>query len=171
MKTYWAFIGIGLITIATLKSIDFTDPITNQPLPVVEKHYKLKSYISAKWNIPHQQVSKIVDTADNFSPYTFPNMYDTLAVIAVESSFRQYAVSYANAKGLMQILYKSTSFDVENNIIDGTVLLRDYYTHFNSEDKAIESYNVGIGNYKKGIRNKEYLSKVKQHKQELENIK
>ncbi len=170
MKLYWTLFGVGLLSLFLLKNIE-APKYEARPVQVVDRHYKLKTHISNKWNISFQQANRIVAVADKYSINTFPTVYDTLAIIATESSFKQYAVSYANAKGLMQILYKTTSFDMEQNILDGTVLLRDYYLHFKDENKAIESYNVGIGNYKKGIRNKDYLHKVKNHKQELENIK
>lgn len=133
------------------------------------KHYKLVNYISTKYNIDRIKAKEIVLLAKQHSTGTFPQPHDILAIIAIESSFKPYAVSKANAKGLMQILYKKSSFDPKLNILDGTQLLKEYHTRLHSVDAAVQAYNVGIGNFKKGMRNLNYLRKFKQQKEEIKN--
>lgn len=124
--------------------------------------------VSSLYHIAFSDAKQIVSTALIYSrPTTFPTVYDTLAIIATESHFNQYAVSSTGAKGLMQVLYKATSFDIERNINDGVSLLQEYKDKVGSEDAAVQSYNVGIGAYIAGSRNQDYLTKFKAERKKL----
>jgi aspartate/tyrosine/aromatic aminotransferase len=71
----------------------------------------------------------------------------------------------------MQILYKKSSTNIEQNIRDGSTLLKTYYRLTKSKDAAIQSYNIGIGSYYNGTRSTDYLEKVKKHTQKFKEIK
>lgn len=134
------------------------------------KHSKLVEYISSKYKIDYTKAKEIVILADQHSEKKkFPNIYDTLAIIGIESSFRETVVSKSSARGLMQVLYKKVSFDPKLNIAAGTELLKEYAKRLPTKEAAVQSYNLGIGNFKRGMRNNEYLNKFKQEKEELQN--
>lgn len=133
------------------------------------KTQKLTQFISTKYRVDRGLVENIVKKAYNFQHTSFPTAIDILAIIAIESSFNKYAVSKVNAKGVMQIYYKPTSFDIHENMKDGVTLLKEYSSVLNQEG-AVEAYNLGIGNYRSGMRNKEYLNKFKTIKQQLESV-
>lgn len=135
------------------------------------KYKKLVDYISKKYRRDPKLVQNIVLAAARHSnKKSFPNLFDTLAIIGIESSYRVNAVSYANARGVMQILYKKSSFDLDQNIKDGTWLLKDYQKRLKHPEKAIHAYNVGIGNFYRGVRNTSYVNKFNREKQELLNL-
>lgn len=134
------------------------------------KIQKLTNFISNKYKVNIFFIRDVVKHSYQIGHKTqFPTATDILAIIAIESSFDKYAKSKAKAKGLMQILYKDTSFDIRTNIADGVNLLNDYKGRLPIEG-TIQAYNVGIGNYKSGMRNKNYLHKFKLAKQQLESI-
>jgi len=151
-------IALGLISLVALKTIDVE---VEKPKQIVSeyKYKELQYYVAERYNIYPSQAKNIINWAYAYSIYEFPRPYDTLAIIAIESSFKQYAVSSAKAKGLMQILYKPASFDIATNILDGTLLLKEYFDRTRNISSTIQSYNVGITAYTKGTRNKEYLNK------------
>ena len=131
---------------------------------------KLTTNISTKYKVPEDYTKEIVEHAYQLgSSKGFPTALDILAIIAIESSFNKYAVSKSNAIGLMQIKYVPSSFEVRQNLIDGVRLLRIYNQSL-QVDAAIQAYNLGIGNYKKGMRNSNYLMKFNTVKQQLERI-
>lgn len=81
-----------------------------------------------------------------------------LSIMRAESKYDEYALSYANAKGLMQltddtfdvirnnIASKDDIFDPVTNITGGIWYL--YYLYQNTDDikKAVEAYNCGLMN-------------------------
>lgn len=85
-----------------------------------------------------------------------------LSVMSVESTFKQDAVSGANAIGLMQIIHfwhkeKTTQvalFDPKNNINVGTKILKEYRELSGSDAEMLARYN---GTWKKSNK---YSSKV-----------
>jgi soluble lytic murein transglycosylase-like protein len=78
-----------------------------------------------------------------------------LAVIHVESGFQRYAVSRANAQGLMQIMRfwldelgvaGHDLFDVQRNIRMGCTILRHYYDMEKGDwPRALARYNGSLG--------------------------
>lgn len=158
------------ITLVFLSMLTFSSSVV-QPTIYVDKfkHTKLVEYISSRYNVDYHQAKEIVILAEQHSNKNkFPRVYDTLAIIGIESSYKITAVSKSKAKGLMQVLYTKTSFDPKLNILHGTTLLKDYAKVLPTRDAVIQSYNVGIGNFKKGIRNQDYLNKFKKEKERLQ---
>lgn len=78
-----------------------------------------------------------------------------LAVIDVESNFQRYAVSRANAQGLMQIMRfwldeldmpGHALFDIQQNIRMGCTILRHYYDiEKGNWTRALARYNGSLG--------------------------
>ncbi len=128
-------------------------------IPMVKEHYQVRSYkyadivqkASAKYDIPEDLI---------------------YAIIKTESSFNPYAVSWANAYGLMQVVPKTAGadvfklvknkpgeptpeylFDPESNIDTGTAYLYILKTRYlkqvknrlSQEYSMISAYNGGTG--------------------------
>ena len=81
-----------------------------------------------------------------------------LAVIDVESGFQRYAVSQANAQGLMQIMRfwlielkmpGHSLLDIQDNVRMGCTILRYYYDMENGNwNRALARYNGSLGSEK-----------------------
>ena len=81
-----------------------------------------------------------------------------LAVIDVESGFQRYAVSRANAQGLMQIMRfwlaeldmpGHALLDIQDNVRMGCTILRHYYDLENGNwNRALARYNGSLGSRK-----------------------
>lgn len=110
---------------------------------------------------------------DKYSEKYGLDRYLVLAVIRTESRFDVYAVSSADAKGLMQLtdetgshvakkigLTKYTNdmlFDPETNIQLGCCYLSELISKYkNDVDTALAAYNGGPGNVDKWLSNDEY---------------
>lgn len=156
--------------ILVLILLTFSTTIVQHRMPIKPfKHTKLVEYISNKYNIEYTKAKEIVIVAEQHSEeHKFPRLHDTLAIIAIESSFKETVISKCNAKGLMQVLYKEVSFDPKLNIAAGTELLKEYSKRLPTREAVVQSYNVGIGNFKRGMRNQDYLNKFKQEKERLQ---
>jgi hypothetical protein len=126
--------------------------------------------------IPSPQIKSL---AQQLSYSDFPKAVDILAIIRVESSFKQGAFNRGestlnpkrkvlSSRGLMQV--QGGSFDVVENMKQGTHLLREYYLMMHRSRKAaIESYNIGPTNYKNHkfvISGEQYWEKYKKHRTE-----
>lgn len=80
-----------------------------------------------------------------------------LAVIQVESRFQKYAVSWAGARGLMQVMPfwvdeigrpQDNLFDIDTNLRYGCTILRHYLDVENGDlSQALARYNGSIGEY------------------------
>jgi soluble lytic murein transglycosylase-like protein len=80
-----------------------------------------------------------------------------LAVIQVESRFQRYAVSWAGAQGLMQVMPfwveeigrpQDNLFDLDTNLRYGCTILRHYLDLENGDlSKALARYNGSVGEY------------------------
>lgn len=85
----------------------------------------------------------------------------------VESEFRIFARSKTGAAGVGQldhsawkdVLPQGNPYDPMYNIESCAAVMNHYIKKYGFR-KGIEMYNVGDGNYAKGIRNKAYVSKV-----------
>lgn len=128
------------------------DPYTKKEHVLIEKTSKAHA-------VPKALVAEVLNSAKHKATAEFPRTSDVLAIVAIESAFKLDAKSSVGAKGLMQVLYKKTHFDIEHNMSDGIALLREYKRQLGSESAAIQAYNVGIGNYLKGARAPDYLAK------------
>jgi soluble lytic murein transglycosylase-like protein len=158
------------ITLVFLSMLTFSSSVV-QPTVSLEKfrHTKLVEYITSRYNVDYRQAKEIVILAERHSNKNkFPRVYDTLAIIGIESGYKIKVVSKSKAKGLMQVLYTKTSFDPKLNILHGTNLLKEYAKALPTRDAVVQSYNVGIGNFKRGIRNQDYLNKFKLEKERLQ---
>lgn len=104
-----------------------------------------------------------------------------LAIIRVESNFKEDSVSLSEAKGLMQIMDATASelatklnmgqdyniFDAETNIQLGTVYISNLLNYYNNNMYlALAAYNAGIGNVNKWIEN----GTIKKDGSDIENI-
>lgn len=166
-KIYWLYIVSLLVLIIFLKVHFIAEPTKVVGKVDTYKYHSVEYYISDKWSVDPKLVRSIITEADKQASPSFPNTYDVLAIIAIESAFNPLAISKANAIGLMQILYKPSSFITSINIKDGIDLLVNYNSRLNNIDATIQSYNLGIGNYLNGKRNLDYLSKFKREREQL----
>lgn len=137
--------------------------------PPVPKQDVRAAYLSHKYKVSQDELKKLIYLVRKETNNTFPSVNDVLAIIEIESSFRHNAVSHANAKGYMQIKYRKTH-SVHDNIKAGVWLLKDYHKRLKSEDSALHAYNVGIGNYRSGMRNTKYVTKFKNRKKEIDDL-
>lgn len=140
------------------KSVDFKKAFYVE-IPMVKEHYEVRSYKYA--NIV-QKASRKYDIPEDL----------IYAIIKTESSFNPYAVSWANAYGLMQVVPKTAGADVfklvkkkpgiptpeylfnpEQNIDTGTAYfyilknryLKDVRNTLSLEYSMISAYNGGTG--------------------------
>jgi soluble lytic murein transglycosylase-like protein len=135
--------------------------------------------IAKKYRVSEDLVNDIVILAHKYEDEEFPKAIDILAVIAVESSFNPQAVSQLRrdpARGLMQVrpgvwgLDVSDLDNIENQIRIGSEILKRYYVRTKNPESALQAYNVGITNYRKGVKNPRYLQKVNTVRQYLASV-
>jgi hypothetical protein len=101
-----------------------------------------------------------------------------VALIETESTFNKYAISYANARGYVQILPQTAMWlkekenlpislselhSTEINVMLGVKYLNILSTQFNDLKLITLSYNAGDGNVKKGIYDIRYWIKVQKN--------
>jgi hypothetical protein len=112
--------------------------------------------------IPPQEV---VDIVAPLAYSDFPKISNILTIISVESSFNPKAKNpnhdgKGTSNGIMQV--NGGPFDLRGNIKAGVARLREYFLITGSEAAAIKAYNIGIGNFQRGIHMQaatEYFSK------------
>ena len=132
---------------------------------------KIIMYILLSTTIFSYNSKKLEDYVLNKTNYKGRNMYNSImyyssvynipqelviAVIEVESNFKQYVVSNAGAIGLMQLMpttaqeLKVDPQDEEENIKGGVIFLKECLEKNNGDiGLALASYNAGYGNVKK----------------------
>lgn len=108
-----------------------------------------------------------------------------IALIETESTFNKYAISYANARGYMQILpltalwFKekeklsislSEIHSTEINIMLGVKYLNYLSSQFEDLKSLCLAYNVGEGNFKNGIYDIQYWIKIVKNYKEVEDF-
>ena len=104
-----------------------------------------------------------------------------LAIIRVESNFKEDSVSLSQAKGLMQLMDSTADelatklnmdedydiFNAETNIQLGTTYMSNLLTYYNNNIYlALAAYNAGIGNVNKWIEK----GTIKKDGSDIENI-
>jgi hypothetical protein len=52
--------------------------------------------------------------------------------------------------------------DIESNIKHGADILHRYYKKLNNKTAAVQAYNVGITDFRRGVKSPRYLSKYQQ---------
>ncbi len=109
--------------------------------------------ISMEYKISLMSAAFILSKVNEQTNNSFPSRSDVLAIMCVESSFQ-----HKIRNGLMQIVYTKT-YGIEDNIAKGVWLLRDYKSRLGSNEAAIQAYNIGLGSYTSGIRNKSYYKR------------
>jgi hypothetical protein len=143
--------------------------IASEPEQVAKDHKteRLIKFVASRFKKPEEFARRIVTVANKYARPDFPRAEDILAIIAVESTFNTNA-RYRGSWGLMQIEAKShrkqyvgeSLTNVETNIRVGSEVLSQYYEITKSKQGAIVAYNVGIGNFLSGHKNRPYLKKV-----------
>lgn len=133
-------------------------PIIKMPTNIPNDSIFLSKLIKKKFlYIKNQDLSTITYNILKFEDKKgFPNRYDILSVIAIESSFNCQSVSKAKAYGCMQLHYVawrqkypiSAFTTIPGNIQYGIKTLSYYYKH-NHQNKiaALLAYNSGQTNY------------------------
>lgn len=123
---------------------------------------------------PRELVISIVDQAEELSYKDFPKKSDILALIAVESTFRNTVTDGLGSCGLMQVNAKANRLDPAvvctlpmTNMFHGVRILRDNFERLGNPRKALLAYNVGLGNFLKGNYNEDYHHKFLKWKERL----
>ena len=136
-------------------------------------------------NVVNRDVQKVAEYAMSCNSKLWPSLANEIAtaivnssltykvpldilvgIVAVESEFNIFVVSKANAKGLCQVRFESwpeikveNVYEPEQNCNSAAWILNRLIKEHKLK-KAIELYNIGEGNFKKGVRNREYVSKI-----------
>lgn len=151
------------------REVEPSDPIDHEADENEAALRGLARAIAKKYRVSEDLVNNIVYLAHKYEDETFPRAIDILAVIAVESSFNPKAVSRLKrdpARGLMQVrpgvwgLNISDLNNIEQQIRIGARILNKYYDRTKDADSALQAYNVGITNFRRGKTNPRYSSKV-----------
>jgi soluble lytic murein transglycosylase-like protein len=122
------------------------------------KHSRLAGHIQRRYQVPPQKAERIVAEAfrNGSAHQVEPELI--LAIIAVESTFKEQAVSREGARGLMQVLPRShpqkmrdiggshALFDPAKNIHTGSKILVKYLgAHSGNLRQALLKYNGSLG--------------------------
>ena len=115
--------------------------------------------------------SRYGDFVEIYAKENHLSEYFVYAVIECESGFDKNAVSYADARGLMQLtpdtfrwlqtkkgeeLSDDMLFDPETNIKYGCYFYGILMKEYEKEETAIAAYHAGMGNVSKWLKNEEY---------------
>jgi len=142
-----------------------TDPLAEQRAAQVAR---LTGYIKETFKVSHNKTVAIVSEAIYHAGQHDLQPELILAVIAVESTFKEKAVSPVGARGLMQIMPRShpkkvkaiggveALFDPKKNIATGVKILNEYLALSKGNlQQALLRYNGSLSN-----RNATYAKKV-----------
>lgn len=146
------------------------------PAPTIKPEYKqLVNKITADYRVDPQLANHIVELAFKYQDPVFPRAQDIISLIGVESSFDPNAVSNLKtdpAVGLMQVRPEKWGLSTndlqtpEQQIKHGVHALSKYYKKLKGNKKAaLQAYNVGLRNYKKGVKAPEYVQKFNRESQ------
>lgn len=139
------------------------DPAAEYLAEQITKHYP---------HVTQQTAERIVELSFKYEHEDFPKADDIVAIIAIESSFiptAQSSLAKDPAKGLMQIRHNMWSERIgsddmslmKNQIKHGAGILKEYYDTTGDKISAISAYNVGITNFRRGVRAPAYVSKYR----------
>lgn len=120
---------------------------------------KLTEYIQKKFRLPRSKTALIVNEAVHHGKKHGLRPEFILAIIAIESTFRERVVSHAGARGLMQIIPRwhpkkvkriggvHALFDPGKNIATGTKIFADYLNLSRGNlRRALLRYNGSLSN-------------------------
>ena len=124
-----------------------------------------RSILKSLYPMGYDEFVEVYAKENNLSPFF------VYAVIKCESDFNKDAVSYADARGLMQLLPSSFDwlmiktgedlpedmlFDPETSIKYGCYLYGMFAEEFGSEAVAVAAYHAGPGNVRKWLKDEQY---------------
>lgn len=143
-------------------------PATSDQYPEIRKRvaYMLSKY-KPRTRLGVDELAYWVDVASQ----TYDVPYELLlSKAAVESSFNPRAVSKRGAYGLMQVkpgIHGNTRrelLDYRVSLMSGAQVIASYKAQCRGNLRcAVESYNVGITAYHKGVRNSSYVARIERH--------
>ena len=123
-----------------------------------KKAAQLSQHLQSEYQVPEQKAQKIVREAIRNGKRHDVDPELILAIIAVESMFKERAVSRVGARGLMQVLPRSHKgkiqeiggtpalFDPAKNIHTGSQILVEYLEdHSGNLRRALLNYNGSLG--------------------------
>lgn len=141
--------------LATITTIVETKP---KPTAKLSKVDYLSQHIQRTYKIPEQNATRIVQEAIKSGDRHQLAPELILAIIAVESTFRERAVSRVGARGLMQVMPgvhrnkvrdiggTRALFDPAKNIHTGAQILVDYLNNHSGDlRRALLNYNGSLG--------------------------
>lgn len=147
------------VAMATVPVIDAGPSSTSEVKPAhQDKVINLSQHIQRKYGVPEHKATHIVlEAMENADRHQVePELI--LAIIAVESTFKERAVSRVGARGLMQVMpgpHRSkvreiggshALFDPAKNIHTGSRILVNYLNaHSGNLRRALLSYNGSLG--------------------------
>lgn len=166
----------GAFALSTLLAPSHTAHRDIPPQPTLQSRAEididlLANKILKKYSISPELAQKVAALAKKYEKDSFPKAKDILAVIGIESSFRPQAVSHLRtdpAVGLMQVRPKvwglnpvALKNNMELQIKTGADVLHRYYNLLGDKSAAVHAYNVGLGNYRRGKHNIDYVHDFK----------
>lgn len=132
---------------------------------------KLADTILSKYRISPELATKVATLAKQNEKATFPTAKDILAIVGIESSFIPNSVSGLKkdpAIGLMQVRPKVWGLNpnalhgnMELQVKTGADILNKYYNLLGNKEDAVHAYNVGLGNFRRGKHNIDYVHDYK----------
>jgi soluble lytic murein transglycosylase-like protein len=141
----------------SLQKPENTSPENKATRNRAEQIRRVTQYIQKTFQVaPHKTIAIITEAIYNGRKHNLqPELI--LAVIAVESTFRENAVSIAGARGLMQIMPgahpqkvkavggSEALFQLKRNIATGTAILNEYLQRSDGDlQKALLRYNGSL---------------------------
>jgi soluble lytic murein transglycosylase-like protein len=176
-----AIAGIGMLSNQNQnKKPQEPAPIEHLLTKEVSPHDNMTKTIIDNWKLDPVKAKNIVDIASRHAKPDFPQTHHLLAIAAIESGFRERAVSKLKkdpAVGAMQIrpgvwkIDRNELMTLDGAFKHGSRILHDYYKQTGDMESAIKAYNIGITAHKKGQRTEAADRYHEKFKQEISNYK
>lgn len=159
-----------------IKSTEKPSPELIQAMqkPAKQDPEYLKNVVLQKFkNVEPEKAHQIVQAALKHAHPVFPQAHHLLALAGIESSFNEQAVSKLKrdpARGLLQIrpmvwnIHPKELSTIDGQLKHGAHILKTYHDKLGDIDSAIQAYNIGITNLRKGKKRDaaaRYLAKFK----------